>query len=344
MKRQIAFLATLLVLVLPRALAAQDNVVMAEHGKVEFIGLKGWTASALADTIRSLNPDGSLHACAADLKSKLGFPEAAAITYVSSNHDRHTVVSVVGPADSSNVQYLEAPSDSLPTPNVWKRLLDFIEAEGTGSKLGLGLQLYGLVLDGKKDSARVQFSNYTSFLDPAKVHRLWSLLENYDRPQDLELASWTLVRDANEQNRLAAAAVLANFHESDLAWWLLANTLRDPTPHVRSVAGNVLRTLTKHVPRNVDWAPAAPALRHLLRGTNLFSFPQVLQMLTATKVSPALQEELLGGGGELVLAHLGANHEASRKMARQFLVQLSGEQHKSRSAWREWIEKLGSGF
>lgn len=96
--------------------------------------------------------------------------------------------------------------------------------------------------------------------------------------------------------------------------------------------------------REVDWAPAAVDLRAILDGTSLDAFTEILEILARTSVSVDLAEDLLAGGGEMVLAHLRASHPHLRELARRFLVTISGRDYgEDAIRWGEWIESLGEG-
>ena len=82
----------------------RGQVVEAESGKVEFVGLEQWTVPTLVDTLRALEPDRPLHACAVVLKQKLRFSDASVMSYPGES-GMYTVVTVVEPQDSARVRY-----------------------------------------------------------------------------------------------------------------------------------------------------------------------------------------------------------------------------------------------
>lgn len=100
-----------------RKLLIQKGV---KSGKVEFVGLNNWFVDALVDTLQSISPDQSLHACAADLRYKLGFADASAIGYFNDG-DLYTVITVIEPQDKKYITYLDEPSDSLERVSDWKK-------------------------------------------------------------------------------------------------------------------------------------------------------------------------------------------------------------------------------
>lgn len=124
-----------------------------------------------------------------------------------------------------------------------------------------------------------------------------------------------------EETRLGrAAAVLANFAAQDSTWWALTEALRDGDEAVRFAALVVLDGLPA---RPVNWAPAVPALRALLGGTNVAATQDVLELLDRTHVSAALARPLLHHNGDWVLMHLRAEYPLASYSAHTLLVRLN---------------------
>ena len=325
------------VLLLLTASPIQGQIVDTEQGKVEFIGLEQWTVTSLVDTLRALEPDRSLHACAAILTDKLGFSDASVIIYPGED-GMYTVVTVIEPDNSARVRYLPAPGDTMEPVAGWQEAISIFE--DNPSAIHMGLQFYGYLLAGKSDSAHAMVVEFADYAETDKVDALWRFLQGRSGEKDKELALWTLTNDGNVKNRVVAAALLANHAESDLIWWRLVDALRDSDAQVRSVARDILYTLSMHVPRGVDWEPAAGSLRWLLNGTNLFAFTATLDLLRRTRVSPGIAGELLSDNAELLLACLKAEHEKTRQTTQEFLVQLSGLEYTTYEQWEHWIEQL----
>ncbi len=325
------------VLLFLMASPTRGQVVESERGKVEFIGLEQWTVTSLVDTLRALEPNRSLHACAAVLTDRLGFPDASVIIYPG-EEGMYTVVTVVEPDNSDRVRYRPAPDDTMKPIAEWQEAISILEDDP--NTMHMGLQFYGYLLAGKSDSAHAMVADYAEYADPENVDALWGFLRKHSGERDKELALWTLTNDGNAINRIIAAALLANHVESDLIWWRLVDALRDSDAQVRNIARAVLYTLSIHVPRDVDWEAAVGSLRLLLNGTNLFAFTATLDLLRRTHVSPGIAGELLSDNAELLLAYLRAEHALSRQTAREFLVQLSGMGYTTYEQWAHWIEQL----
>ncbi len=117
--------------------------------------------------------------------------------------------------------------------------------------------------------------------------------------------------------------------------------VRDPDYWVSTTSTQSLITLTKYVPRIVNWTPVASSIKRILNGTNLYAFPFILEALFRTKVSTKLSKRLLLDGGEMVMAYLKATHERERNLAHDLLVQLSGKDFGlDVSRWESWIAGL----
>jgi hypothetical protein len=91
----------------------------------------------------------------------------------------------------------------------------------------------------------------------------------------------------------------------------------------------------------VNWAPTIQTLRAILDGTNLSAHDQLMEVLAATQVDPALARPLLKDGGYIVLAKLGSQGMAERQAARRFLVQIAGRDlGDDPEPWQEWLRSL----
>ena len=318
-----------------------SQVVAGPHGPVEFVGLKRWNAPDLLEAIQEIAPDQPLHACAATMKSELGFPDAAVFIYPESDDwsKRYTVI--VGVEDSARVRYRAAGTRTIGLPEPWQELKSVAEEDfGT-------LVLAAEISDLRHDAASVRESAEIRGLDPAALDGIWGLIDALDDEQDRLLAHEVLAHDSSWSSRAAAASVLVNFRAQDAAWHDLVSTLIDPDGRVQTLAGAVLRGLVGvegGKSRPIRWESAQEPLMALLDGTNLFAFPTVLELLAATEVSSALARHLIRGAPDLLLAHVGAEHEGTRETAIEFLKFVSGEDFGANpEAWSEWMNHLPSG-
>ena len=136
--------------------------------------------------------------------------------------------------------------------------------------------------------------------------------------------------------------ILTNFADRDPAWSALMEGLRDSDNGVAEICSRTLFTLTRFVPRTVDWSPAGESIRHLLNGTGLFNFLPALKTLSETNVSPKLDKPLLkDGGGKLLLPNLRAKHEYERTLVHGLLVRLSGKDFGYDDVrWAAWMASI----
>lgn len=94
----------------------------------------------------------------------------------------------------------------------------------------------------------------------------------------------------------------------------------------------------------VEWAGGRVHLSALLDGTNPWVFSEILQVLVATDVDPEFARQLVRESPDLLLAHVGAEHERTREPAVDFLRAISGEDFGTDvEAWRAWINGRSAG-
>jgi hypothetical protein len=338
---------------LPRASAAPEpqrstgpHLLSTPEGKVEILGLQRWTADEVEAAVRRYAPEQSLFssACQVILRDSLGFPAASVVAWLTETQPgkqvEEVLITLVEPHDSARVQYRPAPADALPARAEWNEALAPFTSE-RGLLLGgfmNGLQSYGLVAAGEAEAAQKRMAGRRG---AEEALRLWKFLEGRGSEGDRQLALWTLQHDGNQDNRMVALAVLSNFPEHDESWWAVLEALRDESERVRTAAQVTLSGLLQSGDREVDWAPAAPTLRHLLNGTNVSAFQEVLRVLTGTRIDPAVARSLLPESRALLLAHLQAEHWSPRRAARAFVAHVSGQDFGSDpKPWVQWVASL----
>ena len=304
--------------------------------KIEFIGLKRWKADDLLQKYWEKNPGKSIHACATCFKEQFGFGDAAVMQYVArDNKGLYTVITLIEPEDAKRVSYrMQIPeAESMPLPE-WKEGLGF----ATSQILQPLVQTFPLILAGKEEEARKLLPRFGVKSD--KSEPAWDFLRKHNTRKDHDLAMWVLDHDGDAKHRMLACAVLLNFGDEDSTWWRLADAQRDRNAMVNSIAQTALASLARNRPRAVDWRPALPSLRAVLRGTNLFAYSGTLNVLKATKITSELARDLLADADDLLIAYLRAEHEPSRRSAVEFLNQLSGLEFQTAEQWQEWLTKL----
>jgi hypothetical protein len=325
----------------PLSLAAQrvhNAFVETRDTRLELIGLKRWTLAMIQDSLARYAPGDSLtsHACAAILRQKLGFADAAVQFYPAGffgNTKGYFSVPVVEPQDSARVRYRAEPRDSAADRAEWLPALAVFRDHN--QVFQTAIQRPSLLLgQTHPDSARPPLAGARPLFEFLRAHR---------RERDRHEALRTLAQDGNWQNRVIAAVIIAGFADSDSTWWALVDALRDRDGRVSATATQVLTTLSRSAARTVNWAPAVDPLRAVLDGTNLFAHNALLETLAATRVDPSLARLLLRGGGELVIAKLRSEDPIGAKAAQNFLLQVSGgglDFGRDAGAWEAWIRSM----
>jgi hypothetical protein len=333
-------LACALALLAARPAAAQtvrNEILETPTVRLELIGLKRWTLAMIQDSLARYAPGESLasHACAAILRGKLGFADAAAQYYPPGSQGRtkgYFAVPVVEPQDSARVRYREAPRDSLPNQVDWAEAHAVFEEHNQVFQSAIQRPLFLL--------GRLDPDSLEPRLAPARP--LLKFLLGHRTDADRQFALLTLARDSNARNRAVAAVIIAGFLESDSSWWALADALRDQNGMVSATASQVLGTVARNAARPVNWAPVTDGIRAVLDGTNLFAHNTLLETLVATRVNPELAPGLLRGGGELVLAKLRSEDLHTARLAQRFLTQVSGRDFgQNAGRWGRWVQSLG---
>lgn len=328
--------ATLLLLLPALPPAARAQVVETPEGKVEFIGLERWTIEDIKKAMAEKAPGQPLGGCAAVLQQDLGFPSASVIQVQTPDQPPYTVVAVVEPHRAGEVKKKPPFTDSRPDLPAWQEAIAILKKENPS--FHAAVQLYRA----PQERVEIYFQRVGQRVKPETVRRVWSFLESHRSEADRDLALWTLANDGNYENRMVAAALLANFGDRDLTWWTLLDAQRDPIGSVSTTASTVLQGLAQREKRKVDWQPALGSIRHLLQGAELFAFQPTLNVLVATGLPTDLAPALLAdGGGELLLDHLGAHFEMPRKAPHKLLTYLSGKDYGTDvAAWRKWVDGL----
>jgi hypothetical protein len=302
--------------------------VETSKGKVEFIGLEKWTPALIQEKLGYESTD-SFHFCAADLKSKLKFADAS-VTLDRWNGKSYTIITVVEPEYKHLVNYRPTPTGTIEIPASWQTLTKLIE-----EKMILNEILdYGSTLKNAVKNEKPVLENAdTSW---------WKFLRERRNKEDFQIALKTLTEDKEFKNRAAAALILTNFADRDAAWIALMEAVRDKDSRVNSAALQSLITLTKYVPRKVNWTSAAPTIRHILNGTNLFALQHTIWTLLKTEVSLKLAKEIFkDSGGRMLFIYLRAENDERKQLARELLKRFSGKDFGTNEAdWRRWAETI----
>jgi len=311
-----------------------QNVLETPKTRVEILGLKRWTVPMIQDSLARYAPQDSLtsHACAAILRMKLKFPDAAASYFDRDDAGRELiVVAVVEPQDSALVRYRDPAPDSLPDITGYSGAIAAFR--------DYNHDFQGLIQDSAfvvgRSPQRHTDERWTR-LEPGR-----RLLSSEHTVAGQRRATRVLAGDRNPYNRVMALLVLSGFPKSDATWLTLANELRYPDGMVSATASQLITTLARYAPRTVDWSPALDGITAVMAGTNLFAQLPLIEVLTRTRISPSLSRPLMRAGAPLLLARIGASPEAGRDLARGLLEQLSGEHYgNDLTAWTRWAASV----
>lgn len=333
MRPALLAIACVLLAACPGANAAAQVVPQQPARTVEVLGLRRWTTGMLQDSLDRHAPGVTLdmHACAAVLRYRLGFADAAFAEYHQAGRT-YVIVSVVEPQDSSRVRHRSARFDTTGARTEWSTPIGVLK--GSPGAFQRALAAYAAAGGRMPEEA-------LAGADSAPIAAVWSFLAAHRGERDLPVALDVLQSDPNFHNRMVAAAVLANFAHRDHAWHGLMEALRETDGPVKAAAAIVLGGLAQSAGRPVDWSPVAPGIHALLDGTSLFVTPTVLRVLLATAADARWAAPFLAGGGSAVLSYLGSTYPPLRDDARRLLVAVSGRDEGYQvDRWRAWTQRL----
>ncbi len=335
-RKSLPMVAAVAVLFAVTASPGASQVIAGPDGPVEFIGLQEWGAQELFDAIQATAPGRPFHACAVVMKEELGFAEAAAMaSYDLLSRDSYTVV--VGVEDSTRVRHRAAGSESAALPEAWRNMRTVVGDDVRVLRAAAGtLHLRTGFFNGIFNRAGRRAARMGA--DPETVDELWDLIDSADGEEDRLLAHEVLASDSSWSARSIATLVLSNFMDEDTSWHGLVGSLVDANYRVSSAAVIMFDRLAAPEMDPVEWTGARTHLSALLDGTNPWVFSEILQLLVATDVDPEFARQLVRESPDLLLAHVGAEHERTREPAVNFLRAISGEDFGTDlEAWTAWI-------
>ena len=197
---------------------------------IEVVGLERWTVQMVQDSMNRYSPGDSLqsHACAAILRYKLHFADAAA-TYLpglAPDSGLYVFVAVVEPQDSARVHFrsVDPRFDTLNIASEWLQGAELVRRHSMGFQLGIATYLTRSMPPwAAQDSTGVRF--------------MWEYLDAHRASKDAAAARQTLRDDPNMLDRMVAVAVLLNFSDSDSTWWALTDVLLESDGSAKATAG-----------------------------------------------------------------------------------------------------------
>ncbi len=311
-------------------LAASASAAQSAQGQttvVEIVGLQSWTRQMVEDSVAKYSPGISLAdaACAVVLRDSVGFANAAVNSFSFGGDTTWMVLSVVEPELRDRVSF-RAYSTRAPAIGEWADLFEILEQD----RGALNALQHPEVLLGGADTL---FGRAV----PEGTLELRRRLHTHGTARDWELARNAILTDSSYTNRIVAALVMSNFAERDSAFHLLAEGLRS-TDRGASAAEMILSVLGRGAPRPINWRPARETLEALVGGTNLFAYGDLLDVLVATQIDPALGHGLARVNPALLLDHLGARNPSTPRIAHRFLVHVHRRDvGRDRAAWERLL-------
>jgi hypothetical protein len=318
--------------------AAGQNVITHGDRTVEVLGLRNWTLQMVVDSLAKYAPQDSLHThgCAAALRYKVGFADAAAMGFRDEDGRQRMIVVVREPQDSALVQLRPASFDTAGPRLEWAELIQ--TSMETRRAFDFAVQSYAVLAVTPDTAGLARFARG----DSVAVRKIWSLLARHATERDRTAALIAILADPNFHNRLAAAAILGNFPDHDETWWALVEAMREDDGVVKSAAQAVAASLARAAPRAVEWAPVLPAVRAMLDGTSPYALRHLLLVLNETELPASHAAYLLAGGKQLIFDFVGSIEPALAEPAHALLVRLSGQDFGfDSSRWRAWARGLG---
>jgi hypothetical protein len=268
------------------------------------------------------------------IKERLGFPDA----HVAMLEDGSYLVAVVDPAHKKCVQWRPTPAGSGRLPAGWSAPMALAENDF----MAFQAAALGWTLFRKEGADKAAAESLLGPEEGEKARPIWEFIASQRGPEACDTAVWTLGHDARAGARMLAAAVLLNFHERDVAWWSLADGLRDSEDRVKGACQQVLQIFGRDHARSVDWGPAVPALRAVLDGTHLDAVVSLAKVLLATGIRADLGSALVGEAGEGLLVFVPSTKDSFAAPAHDLLQRLTGEDHrKDVVRWRRCLTAIG---
>lgn len=311
-------------------------LTLANGGTVEVLGLRRWTLAMLQDSLAKYAPSDSLqsHACAATLRYKLGFADAASTEFIfREGEPSRVVVSVREPQDSARVRYRVMPLDTVNSRALWRFVTDAIARQPAA--------FWPAEREYLSPRPHVSPPRFRSPTDSVAGTAIIMYLRARTTDRDRRAALDALAHAPNVYDRATAALILANFGARDDTWWALADALRESDGIVKGVAADVLQSLSERSPHPVRWRSASPGIHAMLDGTSLFELPQLIAVLTLTGTGPADARPFLRGGGEMLLAYLGSANPMLSDTSHRLLVKLRGmDLGADVKPWQAWVASL----
>lgn len=330
--RRLPLTVGLLAVAVPAAVGAQKTptVISLDDGRSIYVsGLRSWTVDMVQDSLARYAPTVSLysHSCAAVLRYKLHFADAAVMTLSMGRGTPDVVfVDVREPQDSSRVKYRTIPVDTVAPRPEWRA-----------------------VTQAMSDSPRTFHTAARSFLSgtphattDSAAAAIVAFLRERNRPSDFRDALEVLDGSPNYQDRTVAALILSNFPDETATWQALLDGMRESDGPVKSLSAQSLASVSGKSSRAPDWLKLASTIGPMLDGTSLFVLDDLIGILSQrTEIGQEHAVPFLAAGGEMLVSLAANPHPVRSAPARALLVKLAGQDLGSDPAdWSAWIAQL----
>ena len=321
--------------VLNAQLPAPAVLGLADGRVVEVLGLRRWTVQMVQDSLTRYSPSDSLqsHACAAVLRYKLGFADAAAGTFsMGPGRPNRILVTVREPQDSARVLYRMLGNDTTNARAEWRAI--------TGVRSS-NRPVYRAVIDGYIAGDSSLRGEKWSPSDRRTAEVMFAFLHSHRSEEDRRAATEVLTASPNVFDRETAVLILSNFMDRDETWRTLVETMREVDGVAKGDAAQVLWRFATERPRKIDWMPVAGGIHAMLDGTSSRNLSTLILVLQRTNVDPSSAHALLHDGGEMLIAFLESETANISDESHKLLVQLRGaDLGRTSAAWRTWIATL----
>ena len=304
-------------------------VLKLDDGRQIYIsGLRRWTVAMIQDSLGKYSPGDSLqsHACAAVLRYKLNFADAAAITIMGGSRPNIIFVDVREPQDSARVHYRTIPFDSISPRREWLAITSVM-----------------------RDSSGLFYDGVTAFMNGSNVSalnaastRVHDFFQARRSNHDWLTATEVMAKSPNWRDRSVAALILTNFPDSTQTWATLMDGMLESDGAVKSTSWQSLQRVARTARRSPDWTTLAPTVHAILDGTSLFQLSSLISLLgQRPDIGPQYASSFLKGGGEMLVNYMQNPQPARAAPARALLVKLHGSDlGKDAGAWERWISTL----
>jgi hypothetical protein len=296
---------------------------------VEVLGLKKWTFQMVQDSVAHYAPGTTLGswACAVILRDSIGFAQASVQEVQFPDHVYRTLA-VVEPDERKTLRPLTLRDSAALRPE-WRGLIAALAA----SPNSFGFLQDRAFFTGASNTALGRPADSATLRVRNEVLRAATMTEIDDAVRGF-------TRDKGQDTRVASALVLGQKADDPRAWLALMKGLRGPSDYATSAGQMVLSGMIRSNPPAINWKPAENDIAGLLAGTNLFAYLDVLNVLSATRIDPALGRKLARKHKSLLVDNVNSKSPMRRSSTMRFVNHISGMNFSDPASATVWLHKL----